>query len=112
MDLVLHNVEILIVKLDLFAYLLYSYIPTDMISKKSTFLGGSKSCVLVCIHKVEGSILFYVGLSMNLIKYLGSFAKTYLQGLLTIFIARDYVRYLAQKLVSKFKFRFGPGMTW
>ena len=68
MDLVLHNVEILIVKLDLFAYLLYSYIPTDMISKKSTFLGGSKSCVFVCIHKIEGSILFYVGLSMNLIR--------------------------------------------
>ena len=33
-DLALHNVEILFVKSDLFAFLLYSYILTDMITKK------------------------------------------------------------------------------
>ena len=52
------------------------------------------------LYKSDGSILFYVGLSWNLI----SFAKTYLQGLLTIFIARDY---LARKLVSNPVLAFG-----
>ena len=51
MDLALHNVKNLFVNLDLFAYLFviqytHSYIPTEMISKKTpTFLGGSKSHV-------------------------------------------------------------------